>query len=249
MKPRATLAVALLIPLSLSACMGMAERLGRIGEPPPMTTIENPVQQPGYQPVSMPMPQQHVTPSAANSLWQAGRQTFFKDQRAHKIGDILTVMIAINDDADMINNTQRVRNGTEAQTMPNMLGFESKLGKVLPDAVDPANLAEATSQSQSIGNGVMRREEEINLRLAAIITQVLPNGNFVLRGTQQVRVNHELRELTLDGVIRPEDIMNNNAVSYEKIAEARISYGGRGTISDAQQPRYGQQLFDAVFPF
>jgi len=236
--------------LLLAACGNMAERLTTIGRAPEMSKIENPYSQPGYKPVSLPMPPQEVLNPGSNSLWQASRQTFFKDQRAHKVGDILTVMISINDTADLKNKTERTREGDEKQGLPNFLGVaESQLGKVLPEAVDPANLVDMDSSSTSKGDGKIQRGETIKLKLAAMVMQVLPNGNFVIQGRQQVRVNFELRDLQLQGVIRPEDILNNNSISYEKIAEARIIYGGKGNVSDLQQPRYGQQIFDAVFPF
>lgn len=235
--------------LSLCACGGINERMSRIGVEPPLSKIENPYQQNGYHPVSLPMPPQDVAAAAPNSLWQPARQTFFKDQRAHKVGDILTVLIDVDDEADMKNKTERSRTGEETATLPNLLGLESKLGKLLPDAVDPSNLVGAGTESTNTGDGKIKREEAIRLKLAAMIMQVLPNGNLVIQGKQEMRVNFELRELTLQGVIRPEDILNTNSISYEKIAEARISYGGRGTTSDIQQPRYGQQVFDAIFPF
>jgi len=244
-----TLAVSVAAMMSLSAC-GISDRVAAIGKPPTMSGIQTTHNQANNpELISLPMPAQTTETPEANSLWQPGRQTFFKDQRAHKVGDILTVMINIQDEADLENKTERTRTGTEQIGMPNMLGFESKLGKVLPDAVDPSNLVGTSSDHRSTGDGTIEREEQINLKLAAMITQVLPNGNFIIRGQQEVRVNFELRELTLDGVIRPEDILNNNSISYEKIAEARISYGGRGQVSDIQQPRYGQQFIDAVFPF
>lgn len=243
------LAVSLIALSALSGCAEMRQRVSEIGRPPAMSNIQNPYSQPGYQPVALPMPPQEELNTNANSLWQASRQTFFKDQRAHKVGDILTILIDIDDEADIKNKTERTRTGEETASLPNLLGFESKLDKVLPSAVDNTSLADATSNSTSTGDGKVKREEEIKLKLAAMITQVLPNGNFVLQGHQEVRVNYELRELTLQGVIRPEDVLNNNSISYEKIAEARISYGGRGQVMDIQQPRYGQQFFDAVFPF
>ncbi|HYD19364.1 MAG TPA: flagellar basal body L-ring protein FlgH [Patescibacteria group bacterium] len=242
-------AAAILAVMSLTACSGLKERMSRIGVEPPMSKIDNPVAKPGYQPVSLPMPPVEVANTAPNSLWQPARQTFFKDQRAHQVGDILTVMIDIDDEADMKNKTERSRTGGEKVGVPNLLGFESKLGKVLPDAVNPDALVGINTDSTSVGDGKIKREEEISLKLAAMVTQVLPNGNFVIQGRQEVRVNFELRELTLRGVVRPEDILNTNSISYDKIAEARISYGGKGTTSDVQQPRYGQQFVDAVFPF
>lgn len=245
----AKMTVSCLAILSITACSGMQERMSRIGKEPPMSKIENPQERPGYRPVSLPMPPQETVASAPNSLWQPVRQTFFKDQRAHKVGDIMTVLIDIQDEADMKNKTERTREGTETAGVPALLGFESLLPKVLPDAVNPSTLASVGSNSTNTGDGKIKREEDIKLKLAAMIMQVLPNGNFVIKGQQEVRVNFELRELTLNGVIRPEDILNNNSISYEKIAEARISYGGKGTMSDIQQPRYGQQVIDAVFPF
>lgn len=244
-----TVVLSIASALSLSACSGMKERLSRVGVEPPLSTIQNPQANKGYQPVSLPMPAPEISVAAPNSLWQPARQTFFKDQRAHKVGDILTVLIDIDDEADMKNKTERSRTGGESAALPNFLGFESKLGKVLPDAVTPSALVGATTESTNTGDGKIKREEDIRLKLAAMVMEVLPNGNFVVQGRQEVRVNFELRELTLKGVIRPEDILNTNSISYDKIAEARISYGGRGTTSDIQQPRYGQQVFDAVFPF
>ena len=235
--------------LTLTGCGNMSDRIANIGQPPEMTRISNPVEQAGYQPVTIPMPDPEVYTSQPNSLWQSGRQTFFKDQRAKKVGDILTVMIEIQDEADMENKTSRSRTGSESVGVPNMLGLESHLSQVLPEAIDPTNLANMNTDSVSDGEGTIEREEEISVKLAAMVTQVLPNGNFVIQGTQQVRVNFELRELTLSGIIRPEDVLNNNSISYEKIAEARISYGGKGHLTDVQQPRYGQQLYDIVFPF
>jgi flagellar L-ring protein precursor FlgH len=245
----AKMTVSCLAILSITACSGIEERMSRIGKEPPMSKIENPQEKAGYKPLSLPMPPQETVTSAPNSLWQPARQTFFKDQRAHKVGDILTVFIDIQDEADMKNKTERTREGTETAGVPQLLGLQSLLPKMLPDAVNPSSLLSVGTNSESTGDGKIKREEDIKLKLAAMIMQVLPNGNFVLKGQQEVRVNFELRELTLNGVIRPEDILNNNSISYEKIAEARISYGGKGTVSDIQQPRYGQQFVDAVFPF
>lgn len=250
MKKALTHTVSFTAMLMLTACGGMSERVSAIGKPPVMTQIQNPYNQPGYVPVSQPMPVQEAGNNEPSSLWQASRQTFFKDQRAAKVGDIVTVLIDISDSAALANKTERTRDGSETQGLPNFLGVsESQLGKVLPEAVDPAKLVGMNSASTSTGDGKIGRSEAIKLKLAATVVQKLPNGNFVIDGRQQVRVNYELRDLTLQGVIRPEDIMNNNSISYEKIAEARISYGGKGGLSDIQQPRYGQQFFDAVFPF
>ena len=246
---KATVALSITAMLALSACGPMNERLSRIGKEPPMSSIDNPYNNPGYVPVSLPMPPAEIGNTAPNSLWQPARQTFFKDQRAHKVGDIVTILIDIDDEADMKNKTERSRVGGETVGAPHLLGFESKLGKVLPNAVDPSALVGINTDSSSTGDGKLKREETIKLKLAAMVMQVLPNGNFVIKGQQEVRVNFELRELTLKGVIRPEDILNTNSISYDKIAEARISYGGKGTMSDIQQPRYGQQFVDAVFPF
>jgi len=244
-----TVLICLTFLVVLTAC-GMKDRLKGIGFAPEMSKIENPYSAPGYKPVSLPMPPQEALNTQSNSLWQASRQTFFKDQRANKVGDILTVMIDINDTADLKNKTERSRDGEEASGLTNFLGVaETQLSKVLPDAIDPSKLVGMDSSSTSTGDGKIQRGETIKLKLAAMVMQVLQNGNFIISGRQQVRVNYELRDLQLQGVIRPEDILNNNSISYEKIAEARISYGGKGSVSDLQQPRYGQQFIDAVFPF
>lgn len=238
----------------LSACSAV-DRLANIGEAPTLSKIENPTTQSGYVPVSLPMPTPQPDVRQANSLWSGNKSGFFKDQRAGQVGDILTVMIEIDDEAEMDNTSTRGRSSSEASTLTRILGYEQSLAKVLPEAINGADgnlnpsLSDFGSDSSHSGTGSIDREEEITVKLAALITQELPNGNLVIQGRQEVRVNYEKRILELAGVIRREDINVDNSITYDKIAEARISYGGKGQITDMQQPRYGQQVYDVIFPF
>lgn len=245
------LRTALLLGLTLSTagCGTMADRLSHIGEEPPMSSIQNPTQQYGYKPVSMPMPAPENVERQPNSLWRSGSRAFFKDQRAARVGDILTVLIEMDDKAELDNSSTRKRSSSDTLGVPNIFGYESELGAVLPDAVDPASLLSTTGKSNNTGEGTINRKEKIKLQVAAVINQILPNGNLVMSGSQEVRVNYEVRVLNVSGIIRPEDITSSNTISYEKIAEARISYGGRGQITDVQQPRYGSQVLDIISPF
>lgn len=249
LRPAITVAGILAVAVSLSACNAM-KRLSEVGSEPQMSNIENPIQQRDYRPVSMPMPSPQIAEPSANSLWRPGSRAFFKDQRASDVGDILTVIVDIEGEkAELDNATSRTRGASESAGIPSMLGLETAVTNVLPNSVSASNLASANSDSSHNGTGSIAREETVNIRLAAVVLQVLPNGNLVIAGRQEVRVNAELRELAVTGVIRPQDIRSDNTVAWDKIAEARISYGGRGTISDVQQPRYGQQIFDIIFPF
>ncbi|MFC3229449.1 flagellar basal body L-ring protein FlgH [Marinibaculum pumilum] len=240
------------ICLGLGACNAI-DRISRIGEEPQLAQIENPTEKQGYKPVSLPMPRPEPVAHAPNSLWRPGSRAFFKDQRANRVGDLLTVTVNIDESAQFENSTTRNRTGSEGLSVPQFFGYDipSVVGRLPgnnPNA-DPDNLAELGSNSASSGSGTIDREETINLSVAAIVTQVLPNGNLVIMGRQELRVNYEVRELLITGIVRPEDITAGNAVPHTKIAEARLSYGGRGVISDVQQPRYGQQLFDIIFPW
>ncbi len=243
------IAATLGLSLTLAACGNTLERIARVGEEPALSPIENPTAQTAYQPVSLPMPDPLPDARQPNSLWRQGSRAFFKDQRAGRVGDILTVVIEIDDEATLDNRTSRTRSADESAALDALLGYETKIDEIFNENADPTNLVTADSDSTSTGDGSVEREEEIDLRMAAVVTQIMPNGNLVIQGSQQVRVNYEKRNLTVQGVIRPEDITAVNEVPYDKIAEARISYGGEGTISDLQQPRYGQQVFDILFPF
>lgn len=233
---------------TLSGCNALT-RLAEVGREPPLTQIQNPIASPAYRPVSMPMPRTSDRARAPNSLWRHGARAFFKDQRAARVGDLLTVMISMDDNATINNKTTRSRTNTEDASATSLLGYETKLSKILPNAVNPASLLNLDSQSSNLGEGAITRDEKIELKVAAVITQKLPNGNLVLAGRQEVRVNFEVRQLQIMGVIRPEDIKADNTITSDKIAEARISYGGKGHISDIQQPRYGTQIMDVIFPF
>ena len=244
----ARVAVLTLVCLALSGC-NLFTRLSQVGREPDMAKIENPANLHGNEPVTMPMPPPVPVDRQANSLWRPGSRAFLKDQRASEIGDILTVIIEIEDEASISNTTQRTRTAAEDSSASALLGYEQSLDAILPEAVNPSSLIDLDSTSNSQGSGSVNRDEEINLRIAALVTQVLPNGNLVIAGRQEVRVNYEVRELQVAGMIRPEDITTTNTVQYDQIAEARIAYGGRGQISDVQQPRYGQQIYDILWPF
>jgi flagellar L-ring protein precursor FlgH len=243
------LALVVLAGVSLAAC-NAGSRIAGIGSAPQLSRIEDPTERRGYQPVSLPMPQPELATRNPNSLWRPGARAFFKDQRASKVGDILTVNVNINEKAQLNNSTERTRTNSENVDLTRFLGYEASLNRVLPNAVsNPGSLVGTASDSGSAGTGKIQRDESINLTVAAMVTQILPNGHLVIQGKQEVRVNYEMRELQISGVVRPEDISGTNSIRHTQIAEARIAYGGRGLISDVQQPRYGQQLFDILFPF
>lgn len=238
-----SLAAILVLSVSLGGC-GALSRLANVGQEPVLTAIESPVEQPGYQPVTMPMPEIVQASYQPNSLFSTDARGFFKDQRAHKIGDILTVIVTIDDQAQISNQTERSRKST------NEAGFNGVLGSIFNKAaptIDPS--IDMTTGIDDNGAGSVNRSESLQTSVAAVVTQVLPNGNLVIEGRQEVRVNFEVRDLIVAGIVRPEDIGAENTIPSAKIAEARIAYGGRGQITDVQQPRYGQQILDAILPF
>ena len=236
------------VTTALSAC-GSVGRIGDIGKAPDLAPVEDSrvvPQQAQARPIGVAQPTQLVMREhQSNSLWKTGSRNFFKDQRASKVGDILTVNITIDDQASIDNTTTRSRSNSDDVNMNKMLGLET----LVPDSLTPGDLVNTTTTTSNSGQGAVDRSETINLVVAAVVTQKLPNGNMVIQGKQEVRVNFEVREMTIMGVIRPEDISSTNTIQHTQIAEARISYGGRGQITDFQQPRYGSQLFDILFPF
>ncbi|MGB3488875.1 MAG: flagellar basal body L-ring protein FlgH [Xanthobacteraceae bacterium] len=244
---RAILIAALLATATLASGCSSIDRLSAIGEKPALTSIENPTTQPGYKPVQMPMPKPEPASYAANSLWRNGSRAFFKDQRAHQVGDILTVTVNFTDKANIANETQRSRTNKEDSGVTDFLG--SKLLSGNAAKVLPGKVITADSTASSDGKGSVQRQENLQTSVAAVVTQVLPNGNLVVEGKQEIRVNFEVRELVVAGIVRPEDIQSDNTIDSSKIAQARIAYGGRGQITDVQQPRYGQQVLDVLLPF
>lgn len=241
--------VALLGVVLLGAC-NAAERLAQVGREPRLDPIQNPTQRAGYQPVSLPMPEPETNqPAGANSLWRSGSRAFFADQRARRLGDVLTVKVTIADRASLSNETKRSRKNNEDLGVENLLGLQSRLTEILPPPIDPGRLVTTESQTSNTGRGSVARNERVQFDVAAVVTQILPNGNLVIEGRQQIRVNFEVRELFVQGVVRPEDVDSRNSISHDKIAELRMSYGGRGQITDVQQPRYGSQILDILLPF
>lgn len=231
--------------LLLTAC----GRIADVGQAPEFTTSSGGNE---YQSmVSAPIPTDRLItrePEAA-SLWSGTRNSLLGDRRAGQNGDILTVVIEIDENAEISNSTARSRSGSESLAIDNFLGIPQRIDPKLPEGATLGTAVETSSDSDSSGDGSVRRREKLTLRVAATVVGVMPNGVFQIEGTQEVRVNFELRELLVSGFVRPEDISRQNEITYDKIASARISYGGRGQITDMQQPRYGQQIADIILPF
>jgi flagellar L-ring protein FlgH len=241
---------AVLLAVLPAACASTMDELSRVGQAPELTPIENPTMAAtGRREVVMPMPQRQAYGSASSSLWQPGATTFFADSRAKTVGDILTVAIEIDDRAQLSNQSNRSRASDRSGGVSAFFGLENLPGQLLPQGFDPSNMVEMQSEGSFQGQGGVSRQERIELTVAAIVTQVLPNGNLVVAGRQEVRVNNEVRELLVSGIVRPQDITATNVVNQSQMAEARISYGGRGQISAWQQPPVGQQVLGILSPF
>lgn len=243
---RIAISALLLATCALASGCSSIDRLSQIGEQPKLSAIDNPTTQPGYKPVQMPMPKPEVASYNPNSLWRNGSRAFFKDQRATHVGDLLTVTVNITDKANLSNETQRSRTNSEDSGITDFIGAKTitQANKILP-----GRILTADSTASSDGKGSVQRTEALQTNVAAVVTQVLPNGNLVVEGKQEIRVNFEIRELVVAGIVRPEDIQSDNTIDSSKIAQARIAYGGRGQITDVQQPRYGQQVMDVLLPF
>lgn len=212
----------------------------------------------GYPAALVPVSQQYMaapgqrpeaSPASANSLWRTGSRTFFGDQRARRVGDILTVNIDIDDRAQTSNSTQRTRSNEISSGVSNFFGLENSLGRAFPGGFDPSTMIGMEGGSSSNGSGTVNRAERVSLTIAAVVTDIMVNGNLVIQGRQEVRTNREVRELTVAGIVRPEDISSANTIAHTQIAEARISYGGRGDITRVQAAPAAQALAERFSPF
>ena len=224
-------------------------RMDHIGKPPTMTPQIESAERAAMLNPGLPLRVEPVRSTDAASLWSGGKQSLLGDRRALQRGDILTVVVEIDEKAEISNSTSRSRSGSENLSVPHLLGLPQRIDEDLPEGASLDNAVDLNSSGAAGGDGSVKRNEKLELRVAATVMQVLPNGVLEIEGSQEVRVNFELRELLVAGYVRPEDISRQNEITYDKIASARVSYGGRGQITDVQQPRYGQQVLDAVLPF
>ena len=233
---------------SLTGC-GVVSKLSNVGDPPDMSQIQDPTLMNGYRPVTMPMPMAEPEQRNVNSLWQTGSRAFLKDQRANRVGDVITVMVKINDKAKIDSNNTYNRQANQSVGVPNLFGVESKFKTLLPKAANLTTLTNTNSTTNSVGKGSFDRKDNLDIKIGATIIQVLPNGNLVIQGRQEVLFETELRIIDVRGVIRREDIASDNTIPYSKIAEARIAYGGRGDITDVSSISWGQQAMNRIWPW
>ncbi|MES2215525.1 MAG: flagellar basal body L-ring protein FlgH [Pseudomonadota bacterium] len=237
-----------LCALFLSGCSETLDKLKRVGKGPSMTQMNVPTDSRSMIDEESLKIQRKARIRHTNSLWQPGSTTFFRDTRAWQVGDILKVVVVIQDSAQLNNSTSQSRKGNDNTGITSLFGKEKPIAKTLKVAnLNP--ILGTTGDHKYDGLGGISRKENIRTEIAAVVTQVLPNGNLVIQGHQEVKVNHELREIKIAGVIRSKDVSSDNSIQSEQIAEARISYGGRGLVTDMQQPRLGAQVVDIISPF
>ncbi len=243
--------------LLLSGC-NLAKRLGDVGEPPDLSQIQDPTHMPHYKPITMPMPSptSQMPNKINNSLWETGSRAFFKDQRANKVGDVITVKVNVeNQKATLSATTNTSRLATQETALGNMMGFEHKVEKLFPKKFNPTNalmlppLLNMQSNPKLKGDAKYDGSDALSFDIAAVVIQLLPNGNLIIQGRREMRVYNEVRELFITGIVRKEDITSGNTITLDKIAEARLSYGGRGDLTDMQSAPWMQQALTKVMPF
>lgn len=240
--------------LGLTGCKSQMDRLKQVGKEPAMEQVSVPMAREGFQPIEWPdhlmdQDDSRLHKRYSNSLWKQGSRTFFQDRKARRVGDILNVVVRVSDKAELENETERTRDNFDDVDANSALGWENIAASAFSGTLSPSQFVDLNSTSTSTGTGTIEREEVIETEIAAMVTQILPNGNLIIHGDQEIRVNFEVRKVSVDGIVRPEDISAENSVDSNKIAEARISYGGRGQITDVQQPRIGNQIVDILSPF
>lgn len=239
---------AVIIGMTLVA-LGACSRLENVGKAPDFTVAQGGSEHAAMLSPGLPRTLESRTQVSEASLWSRSQSSLLGDRRAMSRGDILTVVIEIDEKAEISNSTERSRDGSESLSIPQLGGISQRIDRRLPDGASMDDIVAIDSSSSSGGDGSVKRNEKLTLRVAATVTDVLPNGVLAISGSQEVRVNFEMRELLVSGYVRPQDISRQNEITYDKIASARVSYGGRGQITDVQQPRYGQQVMDIILPF
>lgn len=239
----------LMILMCIGAAISGCGRLADVGRAPDFKPVEGSTPHSAMYALPLPQTTRRSMPIDGASLWSANPQSLLGDRRAQNRGDILTVVIKFDEQAEISNATDRNRSASENTGVLGLFGLPQRINRSLPTGASLDNAVETTSDSSYSGDGSVRRKEKLELRIAVTVVEALPNGVLRIQGSQEVRVNFELRELLVDGFVRPQDISRKNEITYDKIAGARISYGGRGQITDVQQPRYGQQIVDILSPF
>jgi flagellar L-ring protein precursor FlgH len=254
-EPRAKIPFAMILltasTLNLTACGSVVDKLSKVGQRPELNEVANPQTRPDYKPLSWPLPDPEAPSTrTSNSLWQPGSRAFFRDQRASRVGDILRVNVAIADQAKIDNTNNVKRDSDQSVSAPVFLGLERVFRKkITGNETTTEPLLDITGSTQSKSTGTVDRRETIKTQVAALVTQVLPNGNLAIDGSQEILINQEIREISVKGVIRPQDINTDNTIDSSQIAQARVVYSGRGQLTDIEKPRWGHQVIEAVAPF
>jgi len=182
------------------------------------------------------------------SIWQSASASLTDDVKARRKGDIITIVISETASASKEAKTGTSRDSSVSAGMPNMLGLENT-GIFKNNFADLSKIINASTNTKFQGTGSTSRQENLNATITARVLEVLPNGNLMIEGRRNIRVNEEDQIIILEGTVRSRDIAPDNTVNSIYVADARISYSGRGIISDRQSPGWLMNIFDKIWPF
>lgn len=196
-------------------------------------------------PVPPPWMTEKVEEKQTGSLWTDTSSSLWKDVKACRVGDIVTITVSEQSQASKQSSTQTGKT-------KDFSGDFKFVGLTAGDklVMDQGNFGyKGKFDNQFQGNGVTSKADSMSTYMTATVVQVLPNGNLLIRGSRWTKVNDELQQIVLEGVVRPNDINRKNEVLSQNIADAKIFFTGKGPVTAQQKPGWLLQFLDVVNPF
>ncbi|MBV1929332.1 MAG: flagellar basal body L-ring protein FlgH [Gammaproteobacteria bacterium] len=194
--------------------------------------------EPGYEsvaPVAMVRPEQNT-----GSLYQAGYDiVLFEDQRASRVGDIIQVLLVEQTNAAKTSKTEIDKDSKSSLSAPTVFG----------ELLDDLGLS-VDSSSEFEGEGKSNQSNHLSGSIAVTVSHVLPNGNLIVQGEKWIQINQGGEFIRIKGIVRPSDVSSSNTVLSTHIADAKISYGGKGSLDEANVTGWVVRFFmSPMWPF
>ena len=185
---------------------------------------------------------------SSGSLWQESSRSLVADFRASRVGDLVMVKIDESPEAKGDSETKLDRQSSMSVGAPQLFGFAQAMQKSHPD-LNMSDFLDVMSKTSFDGKGETTRSSRVQAAMAVRVKKALPNGDLFVEGTKVLKVNDEELHIYVSGVVRPEDIAQDNSVRSSVVADAEIEFVGRGVLSDNQSQGWLTRLLSTINPF